>query len=101
MLRWAALMHDIGKIGIARKSSTSQASSVPKEVAMFQTHPAKGRKRILEPIPFMVDLVPGAFCHHESWDDQLSQTLMGKHSRSDWIVAIADSYDAMTSDRTY
>ena len=45
---------------------------------MFQTHPAKG-KRILEPIPFMADLVPGAFCHHESWDGNgYPQALMGE-----------------------
>ncbi|HND10849.1 MAG TPA: HD domain-containing phosphohydrolase, partial [Pseudomonadota bacterium] len=74
----------------------------PEEVAMFQTHPAKG-KRILEPIPFMADLIPGAFCHHESWDGNgYPQSLMGENiPLIGRIVAIADSYDAMTSDRAY
>jgi HD-GYP domain-containing protein (c-di-GMP phosphodiesterase class II) len=102
MLRWAALMHDIGKIGIRQEKLNKPGKLSPEEVAMFQTHPAKG-KRILEPIPFMVDLVPGAFCHHESWDGNgYPQALMGENiPLIGRIVAIADSYDAMTSDRAY
>jgi HD-GYP domain-containing protein (c-di-GMP phosphodiesterase class II) len=34
---------------------------------MFRSHPAKG-KRIIEPIPFMRDIVPGCYCHHQAWD---------------------------------
>ncbi len=102
MLRWAALMHDIGKIGIRQEKLNKPGKLSPEEVAMFQTHPAKG-KRILEPIPFMADLVPGAFCHHESWDGNgYPQALMGENiPLIGRIVAIADSYDAMTSDRAY
>ena len=102
LLVWAALMHDIGKIGIRNEKLNKPGKLTPEELSMFRTHPAKG-KRILEPIPFMVDLIPGAFCHHESWDGSgYPNGLMGENiPLIGRIVAIADSYDAMTSDRSY
>ena len=65
---------------------------------MFRTHPAKG-KRILEPIPSMAELIPGAWCHHENWDGSgYPRGLMGENiPLLGRIVAIADTYDAMTS----
>jgi HD-GYP domain-containing protein (c-di-GMP phosphodiesterase class II) len=69
---------------------------------MFRTHPAKG-KRILEPIPSMLELIPGAWCHHENWDGSgYPRGLMGDNiPLLGRVVAIADTYDAMTSDRAY
>lgn len=101
-LRWAALMHDIGKIGIKSDKLNKPGKLSVEELAMFRTHPAKG-KRILEPIPSMEDLIPGAFCHHEAWDGSgYPQGLMGENiPLLGRIVAIADTYDAMTSDRSY
>jgi HD-GYP domain-containing protein (c-di-GMP phosphodiesterase class II) len=71
-------------------------------MAMFRTHPAKG-KRILEPIPFMRELIPGAYCHHENWDGSgYPQGLAGAEIPAlGRLMAIADTYDAMTSDRAY
>jgi HD-GYP domain-containing protein (c-di-GMP phosphodiesterase class II) len=74
----------------------------PEETEMFREHPAKGR-RILTPIPCMRNLIDGAWCHHERFDGcgyprglgGDSIPLLGR------IVAIADAYDAMTSDRVY
>ena len=102
LLVWAALMHDIGKIGIRNEKLNKPGKLTPEELAMFRTHPAKG-KRILEPIPFMADLIPGALCHHEAWDGNgYPGALMGENiPLIGRIVAIADSYDAMTSDRSY
>jgi response regulator RpfG family c-di-GMP phosphodiesterase len=96
------LMHDVGKIGIRNDKLNKPGKLTPEELAMFRSHPAKG-KRILEPIPFMRDIVPGCYCHHEAWDGSGypqglmcdSIPLIGR------IVAIADAYDAMTSDRAY
>jgi HD-GYP domain-containing protein (c-di-GMP phosphodiesterase class II) len=101
-LVWAGLMHDIGKIGIRYEKLNKPGKLTPEEVAMFRTHPAKG-KRILEPIPFMAELIPGAFCHHENWDGSgYPQGLLGENIPViGRIVAIADTYDAMTSDRSY
>lgn len=96
------LMHDVGKIGIRNDKLNKPGKLTPEELAMFRSHPAKGR-RILEPIPFMRDIVPGCYCHHEAWDGsgypeglmEDNIPLIGR------IVAIADAYDAMTSDRAY
>jgi HD-GYP domain-containing protein (c-di-GMP phosphodiesterase class II) len=98
----AALMHDIGKIGIRNDKLNKPGKLTPEEVAMFREHPAKG-KRILEPIPFMRNLVDGCWCHHEHYDgggypralEKDNIPLLGR------IVSIADAYDAMTSDRAY
>ena len=98
----AGLMHDIGKIGIRYEKLNKPGKLTPEEMAMFRTHPAKG-KRILEPIPFMKELVPGAYCHHENWDGSgYPQGLAGNEIPTlGRLMAIADTYDAMTSDRAY
>ena len=91
-------MHDIGKIGIRYEKLNKPGKLTPEEVAMFRTHPAKG-KRILEPIPSMAELIPGAWCHHENWDGcGYPRGLIGDNiPLLGRIVAIADTYDAMTS----
>jgi response regulator RpfG family c-di-GMP phosphodiesterase len=96
------LMHDVGKIGIRNDKLNKPGKLTPEELAMFRSHPAKG-KRILEPIPFMRDIVPGCYCHHEAWDGSgYPQGLMSDNiPLIGRIVAIADAYDAMTSDRAY
>lgn len=101
-LTQAALMHDIGKIGIPNEKLNKPGKLTPEETAMFRTHSAKG-KRILEPMPFMTELIPGAFCHHENYDGSgYPQGLVGENiPLIGRIVAIADTYDAMTSDRCY
>jgi response regulator RpfG family c-di-GMP phosphodiesterase len=98
----AGLMHDIGKIGIRYEKLNKPGKLTPEEVAMFRTHPAKG-KRILEPMPSMQELIPGAWCHHENWDGSgYPRGLMGDNiPLLGRVVAIADTYDAMTSDRAY
>jgi len=98
----AALMHDIGKIGIRNERLNKPGKLTPEELAMFRSHPAKGR-RIIEPIPFMRDLIPGCYCHHEAWDGSgYPQGLKGDNiPMTGRIVAVADAYDAMTSDRAY
>jgi len=98
----AGLMHDIGKIGIRYEKLNKPGKLSPEEVAMFRTHPAKG-KRILEPIPSMQELIAGAWCHHENWDGSgYPRGLMGDNiPLLGRVVAIADTYDAMTSDRAY
>jgi response regulator RpfG family c-di-GMP phosphodiesterase len=98
----AGLMHDIGKIGIRYDMLNKPGKLTPEETEMFREHPAKGR-RILTPIPCMRNLIDGAWCHHERFDGcgyprglgGDSIPLLGR------IVAIADAYDAMTSDRAY
>jgi response regulator RpfG family c-di-GMP phosphodiesterase len=98
----SGLLHDVGKIGIRNDRLNKPGKLTPEELAMFRTHPAKG-KRILEPIPFMRDIIPGCYCHHEAWDG--SGYPRGLQAQNipvcGRIVAVADAYDAMTSDRAY
>jgi response regulator RpfG family c-di-GMP phosphodiesterase len=98
----AGVMHDVGKIGVRYDMLNKPGKLTPEEVAVFRQHPEKG-KRILEPVPCLHGLIDGCWCHHEWFDgggyprglsgDRIP--LVGR------IVAIADAYDAMTSDRAY
>lgn len=101
IVRQAALMHDIGKIGcvlnLNRPGQLTQS-----EYDIFKMHPGYGRE-ILEPIKFLHKLVPGVYCHHERWDGRgypagLARADIPLIAR---IISVADTYDAMTSDRSY
>jgi HD-GYP domain-containing protein (c-di-GMP phosphodiesterase class II) len=98
----AGLLHDIGKIGIDESVLRKNGKLTPEERTCIQRHPSIGAG-ILRGIKQMRDIVPGVLCHHERVDgkgypDGLSGDeipLTGK------IVQLADSFDAMTSRRTY
>ncbi len=98
----AGLLHDIGKIGIDEAVLRKNGKLSPEERACIRRHPSIGAS-ILRGIKQMREIVPGVLCHHERIDgrgypDGLSGDeipLTGK------IVGLADSFDAMTSRRTY
>jgi response regulator RpfG family c-di-GMP phosphodiesterase len=98
----AGLMHDIGKIGIRYDMLNKPGKLTPDEVRTFRTHPEKG-KRILDPVPCLHGLIDGCWCHHEWWDGGGYPRGLAGHNIPlvGRIVAIADAYDAMTSDRAY
>ncbi|MBW2731772.1 MAG: response regulator [Deltaproteobacteria bacterium] len=98
----AAKVHDIGKIGIPTDMLNKRDRLTEEEIAVFRTHPEKGR-RILKPIPFLEDLVDSAYCHHEAWNGSgYPQGLKEEETpRLGRIVSVADAFDAMTSDRAY
>ncbi len=98
----AGLMHDIGKIGIRYEQLNKTSELTLDEMAMFRNHPEKGR-RILEPIPFLEKLIPGCYCHHEHYDGSgYPQGLEGEQiPLLGRIIAVADTYDAMTTNRAY
>lgn len=98
----AGLLHDIGKIGIDEKLLCKTGRITAREKNKLRMHPSIGAN-ILGGIKQMRDIIPGVLCHHERVDgkgypsglkgDQIP--LMGK------IVGLADSFDAMTSERVY
>jgi len=98
----SAKVHDIGKIGIPSEKLNKAGRLTPDEIAIFRTHPEKGR-RILDPIPFLRDLVPAVYCHHECYDGSgYPQGLRGPDiPLIGRIISVADTYDAMTTDRAY
>ena len=100
-VRQAALMHDIGKIGCVLNLNRP-GRLTPEEYEIFKKHPGYGRE-ILEPIKFLHPLLPGVHLHHERWDGKgYPLGLKGEEipviAR---IISVADTYDAMTSDRSY
>ncbi len=98
----AGVMHDVGKIGVRYDMLNKPGKLSPEEVAVFRQHPEKG-KRILEPVPCLHGLIDGCWCHHEWFDGGgYPRGLSGQNIPIvGRIVAIADAYDAMTSDRAY
>ncbi|MDB4953895.1 MAG: response regulator receiver modulated metal dependent phosphohydrolase, partial [Myxococcales bacterium] len=98
----AGVMHDVGKIGVRYDMLNKPGKLTPEEVAVFRQHPEKG-KRILEPVPCLHGLIDGCWCHHEWFDGGgYPRGLSGQNiPLVGRIVAVADAYDAMTSDRAY
>jgi response regulator RpfG family c-di-GMP phosphodiesterase len=101
IVQHAALMHDIGKIGCVLNLNKPGKLS-QEEYEIFKKHPGYGRD-ILEPIKFLHPLVPGVQFHHEMWNGRgyplgLQKNDIPLLAR---IISIADTYDAMTSDRAY
>ena len=101
-IRISALLHDVGKIGIDDNVLKKPAALTDEEYEIMKKHPQKGYK-IMSQIPAMKEFLPGMYMHHEMVDgkgypqglrgDEIP--LMGK------IVAVADTFDAMTTDRPY
>jgi response regulator RpfG family c-di-GMP phosphodiesterase len=101
VVRQSALMHDIGKIGCVMNLN-KPGKLTQDEYEVFKRHPAYGRD-ILDPIRFLHPLVPGVHLHHERWDGRgyplgLKGNDVPLMAR---IISVADTYDAMTSDRAY
>jgi putative nucleotidyltransferase with HDIG domain len=104
-LKWIRLggpLHDIGKIGIDDAILRKPGPLTPEEYQIMQTHAVKGAA-ILETIPGMAPVIPIVRSHHERWDgkgypDGLAGFAIPQLAR---IVAVADTFDAMTSDRPY
>jgi response regulator RpfG family c-di-GMP phosphodiesterase len=98
----AGVMHDVGKIGVRYDMLNKPGKLTPEEVAVFRQHPEKG-KRILEPVPCLHGLIDGCWCHHEWWDGGGYPRGLAGHDIPliGRVCAIADAYDAMTSDRAY
>jgi HD-GYP domain-containing protein (c-di-GMP phosphodiesterase class II) len=101
VVRQSALMHDIGKIGCVLNLN-KPGKLTNDEYEMFKKHPVFGRD-ILDPIKFLHPLIPGVHLHHERWDGR-GYPLKMKGNEIPIIariIAVADTYDAMTSDRSY
>jgi HD-GYP domain-containing protein (c-di-GMP phosphodiesterase class II) len=102
MIYLAGLLHDIGKIGIDESVLRKSGKLTPEERECIQRHPSIGAS-ILGGIKQMRDIVPGVLCHHERIDGQgYPNALHGDEiPLTGKIVGLADSFDAMTSRRTY
>jgi putative nucleotidyltransferase with HDIG domain len=101
-IEWAGLLHDIGKIGIRLEALNKPEKITDEEHEMFKDHCDMG-KQILESIHFLRDIVPLVYHHHEWFDGSgyPSGTKGEDIPLGARILAVADSFDAMISDRPY
>ncbi|EMT44992.1 HD-GYP domain-containing protein [Anoxybacillus flavithermus] len=101
----SAILHDIGKIGIPDHILLKDGKLTDEEFAWIKKHPVLGENiiRQVQPIEEVEDLLPGIRSHHERLDgkgypDGLEGENIPLFGR---IIAVADAFDAMTSDRPY
>jgi putative nucleotidyltransferase with HDIG domain len=101
-LRVAGHLHDIGKIAIEESILNKPGKMTEQEREEIKRHPEIG-SRILNSSCEMTDLVDCIWAHHERWDGTgYPKGLKGEAiPRMARIIALADSYDAMTSERSY
>jgi len=98
----AGLLHDVGKMGVTENVLCKKGKLTDEEYSCIKEHPTIGAG-ILGGIKQMHDIVPGVLCHHERMDGRgYPGGLKGEQvpviAR---IISLADSFDAMTSRRTY
>ncbi len=102
ILERSAILHDIGKIAIPEAILNKPDRLTREEFAIMKTHPVCG-VRILENIKEMGPIIQGIQYHHERHDGKgYPEGLRGEEiPRMARILAVADTYDAITSDRPY
>jgi HD-GYP domain-containing protein (c-di-GMP phosphodiesterase class II) len=102
LLRIGTPLHDIGKIGIDDAILRKPDRLTPEEFEHMKLHTVKGAE-IIKTIPDLKPVVPIVLNHHERWDGKGYPEGLGGEAISPLarIVALADAFDAMTSDRPY
>lgn len=95
-------LHDVGKIGVPDSTLKKPGKLSVEEFEEIKRHPILGEK-IVSQLPMLKDALPGIRHHHERWDgkgypDGIAGEDIPLLAR---ILAVADAYDAMTSDRPY
>jgi HD-GYP domain-containing protein (c-di-GMP phosphodiesterase class II) len=101
-LRISALLHDVGKIGIDDRILRKPGALSDDEFEVMKQHPAKGAA-IMSGVAQLIEIIPGMKYHHEKWSgggypDNLQGEQIPMQAR---IIAIADTFDAMTTNRPY
>jgi len=101
-IRIGALLHDVGKIGIADNVLQKTGRLTEEEFAIVKQHPVIGR-RILEGVQGFAPFLAAVELHHENWDGSgYPKGQAGLETPIDArIIHVSDAYDAMTTDRSY
>jgi len=98
----AALLHDIGKIGVPDAVLLKEGPLTAAEWSVMRSHPEEGA-RIIERLGYLDEVVPGIRYHHERMDGRgYPDGLLGDEvPLAARIIHVADSLDAMTTKRLY
>jgi putative nucleotidyltransferase with HDIG domain len=101
-IRTAAILHDVGKLGIEDGILNKPAGLTEDEFTVMRRHPEIGAQ-IMAPIRMLREIIPGIRNHHETWDgqgypDKLRGDEIPMVAR---IIGVADTFDAMTTTRPY
>ncbi len=101
-IKISAMLHDVGKIGIDDRVLRKPTALNEEEFSLIKSHPFKGAQ-IMEPVPQLKKIIPGIKYHHENWagggyPDGLKGEDIPLIAR---IIAISDTFDAITTDRPY
>jgi putative nucleotidyltransferase with HDIG domain len=101
-LRVSALLHDVGKIGVDDRVLKKPGSLTEEEFGLMKQHPVKGAN-IMRPVAQLKEMLPGIELHHEHMDGKgypygLTRDQIPMMAR---IIAVADTLDAMTTNRPY
>jgi len=101
-LRYAGQLHDVGKIGVDEAILRKPTGLTTREREAIQEHPVIG-ERIITPLDFLWEVKTIIRHHHERWDGRgYPDGLKEDHiPRLTQIIAVADAYDAMTSERPF
>ena len=102
-LQVAALLHDVGKIGVPDRILRKPGTLTTKEVEYMRQHPLIGSMMIMQHLPESLEVKDAVAAHHERWDGKgYPAQLVGRQipllAR---ILTVADSYSAMITDRPY
>jgi hypothetical protein len=101
-IRYAGMLHDVGKLGVPTSVLQKRSSLTDEEYAAVQLHPMRGLDIVRE-IGFLDEALAGIMHHHERIDGRgypmgLAGDEIPEFAR---VLAVADAFDAMTSDRSY
>jgi len=102
MLKYGAYLHDIGKINMPQEVLNKKMPLTNEEWALLKQHPTFGVE-IISPVKSLADAIPVILYHHERFDGKgYPENLLGENiPHLARILTVADSFDAMTSNRPY
>ena len=101
-IRYAGMLHDVGKLGVPTKVLQKTGPLSAEELAAIQLHPMRGLE-IVRQIGFLTEALDGIVHHHERMDGKGYPMGLAGHEIPEFarVIAVADAFDSMTSARSY